>query len=145
MLKISTTLRAATWLAIVAASLSLTSFTVRGADKRIVILAGRPSHGPGAHEFRAGSLLMQKALAGFPGVSVEVIPMGWPTQEVDGKRVDDHTPLMTADAILIYADGGKGNPAIQGDRMQVLESLGQEGRGTRVRALRRRSTGRRAR
>ena len=69
--------------------------------------------------------------------------MGWPTQEVDGKRVDDHTPLMNADAILIYSDGGKGNPAIQGDRVQVLDVAGQEGRGTRIRALRRRGAGRR--
>ena len=129
MLKTSSALRFAACLAVVGSALALTSLTVRGADKRIVILAGRPSHGPGAHEFRAGSLLMQKALAGFPGVSVEVIPLGWPAKEVDGKRVDDHTPLLNADAILIYADGGKGHPAIQGDRVQVLEALAKKGVG----------------
>ena len=38
------------------------------ADKRILILAGHASHGPGAHEFRAGSLLLQKSLSVIPGV-----------------------------------------------------------------------------
>ena len=40
---------------------------LRAADKRIVLIAGRPSHPPGMHEFRAGCLLFQKALTGFPG------------------------------------------------------------------------------
>ena len=40
----------------------------QGADKRIVLIAGRPSHPPGMHEFRAGCLLFQKALASVPGL-----------------------------------------------------------------------------
>ena len=55
-----------------------TTIESQRADKRIVIVAGRPSHGPGFHEFRAGSLLLQKALADFKGVTVDVIPIGWP-------------------------------------------------------------------
>ena len=125
------------WLAVLAAALVLTTFPVRGAlrqssgpaGKPIVLLAGRPSHPPGMHEFRAGSILLQKALTGFPGVTVEVYTMGWPTKVVDGKTVDDNAPLENADAILIYADGGRGNPAIQGDRMQVLDALAKKGVG----------------
>jgi len=117
------------WLAVLAAALLVTTLPVRGADKRIVLLAGRPSHGPGQHEFRAGCMLFQKALAGYPGVTVEVITMGWPTRMVDGKPVDDNTPLENADAILVFADGGKGNPAIQGDRIQYLDSLAKKGVG----------------
>ena len=49
--------RLLTWLGI----LALTS-TAFAADKKIVLIAGRPSHGPGDHEFRAGSLLLQKCL-----------------------------------------------------------------------------------
>jgi hypothetical protein len=112
-------LRRHAWLVVLAAALVVTTFPVRGADKRIVLLAGRPSHGPGMHEFRAGAMLLQKALTGFPGVTVEVYTMGWPTKTVDGKTVDDNTPLENADAILIYADGGRGNPGIQGDRIQL--------------------------
>jgi type 1 glutamine amidotransferase len=132
-------------LALVAATLVMTAFPVRAAlrhssgqalrqgsgqaAKRIVLLAGRPSHGPGQHEFRAGCMLLQKALAGFPGVTVEVYTMGWPTKTVDGKTVDDNTPLENADAILIYADGGRGNPAIQGNRIQLLDTLAKKGVG----------------
>lgn len=107
----------------------LVSTPVRTADKRIVLIAGRPSHPPGMHEFRAGAMLLQKALSSVPGVTVTVYDMGWPAKEVDGKRVDDSAQLDGADAILIFADGGKGNPAIQGDRIQVLEALAAKGAG----------------
>src|SRR6266852_4690327 len=122
-------LRRYAWLVVLAAALVATTFPVRGADKRIVLIAGRPSHGPGMHEFRAGSMLLQKALTGFPGVTVEVYTMGWPTKTVDGKTVDDNTPLENADAILIYADGGRGNPGIQGDRIQLVDALAKKGVG----------------
>src|SRR5262245_12918923 len=120
--------RRLTWLAVLAGA-ALMSFSAQGADKRIVLLAGRPSHPPGMHEFRAGSMLLQKALTGFPGVKVEVYTMGWPSKMVDGKPVDDNTPLETADAIFIYADGGRGNPAIQGDRQKLLDTLAAKGVG----------------
>ena len=119
----SIVLRRSAWLAVLAAAFVVTTFPVRGADKRLVLLAGRPSHGPGQHEFRAGSMLLQKALAGFPGVTVEVYTMGWPTKTVDGKTLEN------ADAILIYADGGRGNPAIQGDRIPLLDALAKKGVG----------------
>ena len=35
----------------------------------------------------------------------------------------DSAALDNADAVLIYADGGKGHPAIQGERLKVLEAL----------------------
>ena len=105
------------------------SFPARGADKRIVLIAGKPSHPPGMHEFRAGCLLFQKALSSVPGVSVQVYDMGWPANDVTGARVDDNGALEKADAVLIYADGGKGHPALQGDRMKVLSSLAAKGVG----------------
>jgi type 1 glutamine amidotransferase len=105
------------------------SLPVRGADKRIVLIAGKPSHPPGMHEFRAGCLLMQKALTGVPGVTVQVYDGGWPSKMVEGARVDDSAALDNADAVLIYADGGRGNPAIQGDRMKVIDALAAKGVG----------------
>lgn len=102
---------------------------VRGADKRIVLIAGKPSHPPGMHEFRAGSLLLQKALSGVPGIAVQVYDGGWPSKIVDGARVDDDAALDGADAVLIYADGGRGNPAIQGNRIAVLDALAAKGVG----------------
>lgn len=91
-----------------------------GADKKIVLIAGKPSHPPGMHEFRAGCLLLQKCLQGTPGVSVQVYSNGWPqTAEA----------FQGADAVIIYADGGAGHPAIQGDHKRVLGNLARNGVG----------------
>lgn len=98
-------------------------------NKRIVLIAGRPSHPPGMHEFRAGAMLLQKALASFPGVTVDVYTNGWPSTTVNGQPADDHAALEDADAVFIYADGGKGHPAIQGDRMSVINALEARGAG----------------
>ena len=104
--------------------------TLRGADKRIVLIAGKPSHPPGMHEFRAGTMLMQKALAGVPGLKVDVYTNGWPSKAgSDGAPVDDNDALNGADAVLIYADGGGGHPAIQRDHMQVIDALAKKGVG----------------
>jgi Trehalose utilisation len=81
------------------------------------------------HEFRAGALLLQKALSGVSTVSVDVYTMGWPTRVVDGKTVDDSSVLDTADAVFIYADGGRNHPAIQGERVAVLDRLEARGVG----------------
>jgi hypothetical protein len=90
------------------------------AEKKIVLIAGKPSHPPGMHEFRAGSLLLQKCLAGVPGVSVTVYSNGWPNVE---------NALEGADAVVIYADGGAGNPAIKGDHKKILNDLAHKGIG----------------
>jgi hypothetical protein len=111
------------------AALAAAAAPARSADKRLVLIAGRPSHPPGMHEFRAGCLLFQKALSSTPGLTVQVYDMGWPSKEVDGARVDDHAALDGADAVLIYADGGKGHPAIQGERLQVIQKLAARGVG----------------
>ena len=121
--------RRATVAAVIIGAAAFATLPLRGADKRIVLIAGRPSHPPGMHEFRAGSLLLQKALSGVSGIKVDVYDGGWPSKMVDGKRVDDSSLLDTADAVLIYADGGKGNPAIQGERMKVIDALAARGAG----------------
>ncbi len=70
-------------LLLVAVLVSVPVGAVRGwqgkAARQIVLIAGRPSHPPGMHEFRAGVLLFQKALAATPGVTVQVHFNGWPT------------------------------------------------------------------
>jgi hypothetical protein len=114
---------------LVAVAIVTTSPVVNGANKRIVLIAGRPSHPPGAHEFRAGCMLLQKALSSVNGVTVDVYTNGWPSKTVDGTTVDDHTALDGADAVLIYSDGGGGHPAIQRDRMKVIDALAAKGVG----------------
>jgi len=114
---------------LIAVTLITGSHILKGANKRIVLIAGRPSHAPGEHEFRAGSMLLQKALSGVSGVTVDVVTMGWPTKTVDGQTVDDNAALDNADAVLIYADGGGGHPAIQRERMKVIDALAAKGVG----------------
>jgi len=99
------------------------------ADKKIVLIAGRPSHPPGAHEHRAGCLLFQKCLAGFPGVKVFVYDGGWPTKQVDGKAVDDNSVLEDADAIIVYSDGGANHPALARDHLDVIGRQVKRGAG----------------
>jgi len=122
-------LRLAAFAAVIVGVVTVATLPLRGADKRIVLIAGRPSHPPGMHEFRAGSLLLQKALSGVSGVTVQVYDGGWPSKMVDGAKVDDNSALDNADAVLIYADGGKGNPAIQRDHSAVLDALAAKGVG----------------
>ena len=121
-------LRRTGFLVVLAAILAV-AVPLRSADKRIVLIAGRPSHPPGMHEFRAGCLLLQKALTGFPGINVQVYDGGWPSKEGDGARADDNAALDNADAVLIFSDGGKNNPAIQGERAKVLDALVARGAG----------------
>src|SRR5687768_18619149 len=82
----------------------------QAADKKIVLIAGRPSHGPGDHEFRAGSLLLQKCLNEIPGITSVVYSNGWP-QEANA--------FDGAAAVFIYADGGGGHPAIKPERLTL--------------------------
>ena len=93
---------------------------LQAADKKIVLIAGKQSHGPGDHEFRAGSLLLKKCLDSVPGVSVVVHSNGWPA---------DASAFDGAAAVLIYADGGGGHPAIQGDRLKFIDGLAKKGVG----------------
>ena len=90
------------------------------ADKKIVLLAGSPSHGPGDHEYRAGSLLFQKCLAGVPGVNVIVVSNDWPK---------DEKILEGADAIVMFCTGGGGHPAAKPERRKTLDALMQKGCG----------------
>lgn len=90
------------------------------ADKKIILIAGRPSHPPGMHEFRAGCLLLQQCLAGVKGVNVTVYSNGWPNVE---------NALEGANAVVIYADGGGGHPAIQKDHKEILGALARKGVG----------------
>lgn len=94
--------------------------TGQSADKKILLIAGRPSHGPGDHEFRAGSLLLEKCLDRLPGISAEVHDMGWP-------KSDD--AFNGADAILVYADGGGRHPAMKLERTKFINSLIAKGVG----------------
>lgn len=90
------------------------------APAKILLVAGKMSHGPGDHEFRAGMLLIQRALQGVAGVQTLVASNGWPTSPDAFEGVS---------AVVIYADGGAGHPAIQEERMNFLTGLARKGVG----------------
>ena len=84
------------------AALTLGTSLLHAADRKLVMIAGPVSHPPLMHEFRAGSMLLQKRLEGFPGLKTVLITNGWPTKIVEGKRVDDNSVFEGADAVFIY-------------------------------------------
>lgn len=108
---------------LIAALLLLSCVFAPAADKKIILIAGKPSHGAGEHEHRAGMLLFQKCLTGYPGILVEVFTNGWPQNSAS---------LQGAAAVVIYSDGGGGHPALQGDRLQQLSALSRQGVGIAV-------------
>jgi|SRR5262245_13180977 len=103
-----------------AAAAIVAGHTPAAESKKLVLIAGTPSHGPGAHEFNAGALLLAKCLKDLPGLELSVNLNGWPKNAsvFDG-----------AAGILIYADGGKGHPAIQQNRLEFLTALMTKGVG----------------
>src|SRR5438105_2810213 len=88
--------------------------------RKLVLIAGKQSHGPGDHEFRAGCLLLKKCLAAVPDLQVEIVSNGWP---------EDTSIFGHASAIVCYADGGGGHPFIQGDRSKLIGDLAKKGVG----------------
>lgn len=109
------------------AVLALGTSLVHAADHKLVMIAGPQSHPPGMHEFKAGSMLLQKRLDQVPGLKTVLVTNGWPSKMVDGKKVDDNSVFEGADAVFIYADGGGNNIAIQGNRLDVLRELTKKG------------------
>jgi hypothetical protein len=106
---------------VLAAFILVTALVASAADKKIVFLAGPPSHYPGDHEHRAGCLLFKSCLDQVPGVASEVHANGWP-QNPD-------TAFAGAAAIVIYSDGGEGHPFLRSDRLQTLGKLMKQGVG----------------
>jgi type 1 glutamine amidotransferase len=86
---------------------------------RLLLVAGRPSHGSGMHEFRAGARLLAHCLADVPGLVVEV--------SEDGVLPD--LGVGEVDAVVVYADGGPSHPLHDDDGWARLDSLARQGVG----------------
>lgn len=93
---------------------------LHAADRKIVLLAGSPSHGPGEHEYRAGCLLLQRCLGGVPGVTTVVVSNNWPA---------DPKVFEGAAAVFMFCTGGNGHPALQPERLRLLGELMRQGVG----------------
>lgn len=104
----------------VAALLAASASSFAAEAKKIVLVAGPPSHGPGAHEFNAGVQLLNKCLTEVPNIKSTFYLNGWPK--------DPHA-FDGADAIVLYMDGAAKHPALQGDHLQQLEQAMNRGAG----------------
>ena len=95
--------------------------------KKIVLLAGRKSHGPGVHEYVKDLQFLKFCLdnaTNVQGIKTELHLEGWP---------EDPTTLDDADTIVLFSDGcdhdEKNHPFLVGDRMKVIEKQMKRGCG----------------
>jgi type 1 glutamine amidotransferase len=71
-------------------------------QKKIVFVAGKPSHGYGSHEHNAGCLLLARYLQhNLPNYQADVHLNGWPAEGVEA--------FEGADSVVVYCDGGNGH------------------------------------
>jgi type 1 glutamine amidotransferase len=106
---------------ILAFALSLaTILSAPAADKKILLVAGKPSHGPGEHEFNAGCMLLAKCLNETPGIKATVAKGGWPA---------DESAFDGMDAVFFYMDGGPGHPVAKPEHIKKVRELAAKGVG----------------
>src|SRR5437016_2006486 len=87
---------------------------------KIVLVAGKPSHGAGQHEFNAGTLLLEKCLRQNKGIETLVVKGGWP---------EDEKVFDGASSIVLYMDGGAKHPLIMDNRLETMGKLMRKGVG----------------
>jgi len=91
-------------------SLAAAGVAADSQPKKLVLMAGKPSHPPRMHEFNAGVQLLAKCLSNVPSVKTEIILSGWPKDE----KIFDG-----ADAVVFYMDGGAKHEAVQEGRRRL--------------------------
>ncbi|MCU0706922.1 MAG: NPCBM/NEW2 domain-containing protein [Pirellula sp.] len=78
--------------------------TPAAGPKKIVFIAGGPSHDFGSHEHYAGCRILADVIKRtVPDIQCDVVRNGWPS---------DDALLDSADTIVIYSDGGGGHPSL---------------------------------
>ena len=92
-----------------------------GEDTKIVLIAGKPSHSKGEHEFNAGTKLLVKCLQEVPG--------GQPGLTSPAAGRADESVFDGAKSVVFFMDGGGGHPIIQGDHLAKIKKLMDKGVG----------------
>lgn len=78
--------------------------------KKLVLVAGKPSHPPRMHEFNAGVQLLGNCLRDFPGLKTETVLNGWPK---------DEAIFENAAAVVFYMDGGAKHEVVQEGKRRI--------------------------
>ena len=99
--------------------IELRRLPLNGGRKKVVFAAGGKSHQYGAHDHKAGCMLLADRLnrSGMPVHAAVYYPQ-WPA---------DPTALDNADAIVFYCDGGPRHPA--NEHVEELDAKVQSGTG----------------
>src|SRR5215204_1820981 len=105
-------------------TVSTTAQFVSAADKangkrKVLFLAGKPSHGYGAHDHLAGCMLLSKSLdeSGLP-IESRVYHYDWPTDEKLFEGID---------CVVMYGDGGPGH--MVNAHLDKMDGLAKKGIG----------------
>jgi type 1 glutamine amidotransferase len=102
------------------AAVAVPSASAQAPARKVVLIAGRPSHGPGDHEFNAGVTLLARCLR-EAGAEPVIVRGGWP---------QDENVFNDAASVVFFMDGGSGHPMIQKDRLdRVMKPLTDKGVG----------------
>ncbi len=90
--------------------------------KKIVLVAGKPSHPPRMHEFNAGVQLLAKCLEDVAEIDAHFVLNGWP---------DDESVFDDADAVVFFMDGGGRHEVVQeeGRRLAMIDQWASRGVG----------------
>lgn len=94
-------------------------------SKKIVLIGGKKSHGPGEHDFPNAIPLIQsflKSALPFKGADVVAFPTGWPA---------DPAVLESASTVVLYFDGVQEDPPplLNPARLAQLKRLMEAGTG----------------
>jgi type 1 glutamine amidotransferase/cytochrome c553/glucose/arabinose dehydrogenase len=120
------------WLLALVAALSMVSHVSAADDaerpRKVVLIAGKKSHGPGAHDYERTMRLLKVMLDNSnvaERLKVEVYENGWP---------DDEKTLDDADTIVFYSDGRDGDlysdaPFTTGNRIATIQKQMDRGCG----------------
>jgi len=92
------------------------------AAKKLVLIAGKPSHPARMHEFNAGVQLLADCLKDQPGIDVKVVLSGWPK---------DEAIFEGAAAVVFYMDGGPRHEVVQegNRRLDMVDGWAKSGMG----------------
>jgi type 1 glutamine amidotransferase len=87
---------------------------------KIVLVAGTPSHPPGAHEYLATQAVLKGLLEQNPGVFVTIVRDSWPKNPkiLEGART-----------IVWYTDGAKNHPLLDAAKFATIQSYLDKGTG----------------
>jgi len=90
--------------------------------RKLILIAGKPSHPPGMHEFNAGVQLIHQCLKGVDSLDTRFVLNGWP---------EDESIFKGADAVVFYMDGGRRHELVQenGRRLKLVDEWTRRGMG----------------